>query len=88
MFFKHKYITNPSVTPEDAMVAAANNLSNAIKRNMTVRQIGQQRYDDIIRLHNIFKYAATLPRVQADTQQVSTGVKRGTETNTNIVLDK
>ena len=69
MFFKHKYITNQSVTPQDAMVAAANNLSNAIKRNITAQQIGEQRYNDIVRLEEIFKYAATLPRVQASTDE-------------------
>ena len=69
MFFKHKYITNPSVTPQDALVAAANNLSNAIKRNITAQQIGEQRYNDIIRLEEIFKYAATFPRVQESTDE-------------------
>ena len=64
VFFKHKYLTNPTVTPEDAIVAAANNLSNAIKRNMTAQQIGEQRYNDIVRLQEIFTYAAQLPRVQ------------------------
>ena len=88
MFFKHKYITNPSVTPQDAMVAAANNLSNAIKRNITAQQIGEQRYNDIVRLEEIFKYAATLPRVQTtqeetDTPNATTINNKDSSSNTN-----
>jgi hypothetical protein len=31
VFFKHKYITQPTVTPEDAVVNAYQNVQNAIK---------------------------------------------------------
>ncbi len=30
-FFKHKYLTNPSVTPEDLVIAVAENLTRALK---------------------------------------------------------
>jgi hypothetical protein len=33
-FFKHKYITNPAVSPEDLVIAAAANLSQALATNM------------------------------------------------------
>ncbi|KAL7526429.1 hypothetical protein ACHAXR_001484, partial [Thalassiosira sp. AJA248-18] len=33
LFFKHKYLTSPSVTPEDAVVAAAQQLAQAIGGN-------------------------------------------------------
>ena len=31
MYFKHKYITNPTVTPEDTVVQAAQQLINTLK---------------------------------------------------------
>eukprot|EP00804_Cyclotella_cryptica_P002412 CCRYP_004109-RA/>CCRYP_004109-RA protein AED:0.25 eAED:0.31 QI:0/0/0/1/0.33/0.25/4/0/631 len=34
VFFKHKYITNPSVTPADAIIAAAANLSHLLTNNL------------------------------------------------------
>ena len=33
LYFKHKYLTSPAVTPEDAVVAAAQQLTNALKGN-------------------------------------------------------
>ena len=33
LFFKHKYLTSPSVTPEDAVVAAAQQLAQTIGAN-------------------------------------------------------
>jgi hypothetical protein len=30
-FFKHKYLTNPLVTPEDLVIAMAKNLAQALK---------------------------------------------------------
>ena len=35
VFFKHKYLTNPEVTPEDKVVAAAQILTQAMKGNLT-----------------------------------------------------
>ena len=34
VFHKHKYLTNPSVAPEDVVIDAANNLANALKNQM------------------------------------------------------
>ncbi len=34
-FFKHKYLTNPSVTPEDQIIVAAARLTNAIQGIIT-----------------------------------------------------
>ena len=31
VFHKHKYITNPDITPEDRVIAAAGNLAETIK---------------------------------------------------------
>jgi hypothetical protein len=33
-FFKHKYLTNPSVTPEDLVIAAAENLTQALETSI------------------------------------------------------
>ena len=34
VFFKHKYLTMPTLTPADAMLKAANDLTDAIKGNI------------------------------------------------------
>jgi hypothetical protein len=34
-FFKHKYLTNPSVTPKDQIIAAAACLTNAVQGTIT-----------------------------------------------------
>ncbi len=34
-FFKHKYLTNPSITPKDQIIAAAARLTNAIQGTIT-----------------------------------------------------
>jgi hypothetical protein len=33
-FFKHKYLTNPSITPEDLVIAVAENLTQALKTSI------------------------------------------------------
>jgi hypothetical protein len=33
-FFKHKYLTNPPVTPEDLVIAAAENLTQALETSI------------------------------------------------------
>jgi hypothetical protein len=33
-FFKHKYLTNPSVTPGDLVIAVAENLAQALKTSI------------------------------------------------------
>jgi hypothetical protein len=34
MSFKHKYLTNPSVTPEDLVIFAAENLAQALETSI------------------------------------------------------
>ena len=34
VYFKHKHITNPTVTPEDAVVQAAQQITAALKENL------------------------------------------------------
>jgi len=53
MFFKHKYITNPTVTPADTIIAAASNLADALRKNVKAQTIGQIKYADLKRLQAI-----------------------------------
>ena len=53
MFFKHKYITNPTVTPEDTITAAAINLADSLRRNVKTQSIGKIKYADLKRLQAI-----------------------------------
>ena len=53
MFFKHKYITSPIATPEDAITAAASKLADALRQNGTAQAIGTQKWKDLKRLQGI-----------------------------------
>ena len=66
MFFKHKYITNPSLTPTDAIVAAAANLAHTIKHNMPEQYRSQLKKNDLSKLQQILKRATESARVQAE----------------------
>ncbi len=39
MHFKHKYITQPTLTPEDTIVKALNDLTNALKQKRNNKEI-------------------------------------------------
>ena len=57
VFFKHKYITNPSVAPEDTVISAENRMTDALKMHH-LHNMGE---DDIQALHcleQIFKQSA------------------------------
>jgi len=56
-FFKHKYITNPAVTPEDLVIAAAANLSRALATNMP-QQLQQSSIKALADLQDVFSHAA------------------------------
>jgi hypothetical protein len=66
-FFKHTYLTMPTLTPFDALVRAADNLTNTIAGiipppNITTDAIGQ--------LINIFKLQAKKEKDTATAQRV------------------
>ena len=63
VFFKHKYITNPTVTPADAIVAAATNLASALQNNILAQHLGKLNLNDLKRLQAILQEAAASPRV-------------------------
>ena len=49
VFFKHKNITNPTVTPADAIVHAAKELTEALKGNVP-GSLGDTSLDDLAKL--------------------------------------
>eukprot|EP00804_Cyclotella_cryptica_P020425 CCRYP_014405-RA/>CCRYP_014405-RA protein AED:0.11 eAED:0.09 QI:0/-1/0/1/-1/1/1/0/940 len=65
VFFKHKYLTNPSVTPTDALIAAAANLAHIIKHNAKAQHVGTKNLQDLQRLQQLFSDAAKQPPVPA-----------------------
>eukprot|EP00804_Cyclotella_cryptica_P003838 CCRYP_020455-RA/>CCRYP_020455-RA protein AED:0.30 eAED:0.34 QI:0/0/0/1/1/1/2/0/650 len=50
VFFKHKYITNPSVTTADAIIAAAANLSHLLTNNLQAHHNNKVNQSDLTRL--------------------------------------
>jgi hypothetical protein len=55
VFFKHKYLTMPTLTPTHALIPAANNLTNAIAGIIPPPNITTDAIDQLI---NIFKLLA------------------------------
>jgi len=61
IFFKHKYLTHPTITPEDAIIRAAEDLKQALRGKLSTR--GNQRFEAIEQLRAIF--AVTNPKPPA-----------------------
>jgi hypothetical protein len=59
VFFKHEYLTNPSVSPADALIAAAANLAHVIQQNAKAQHVGSKNMQDLQRLQQFFHEAAT-----------------------------
>eukprot|EP00804_Cyclotella_cryptica_P028250 CCRYP_014606-RA/>CCRYP_014606-RA protein AED:0.44 eAED:0.44 QI:0/-1/0/1/-1/1/1/0/272 len=47
VFFKHKYLTNPSISPADALIAAVANLAHIIQHNAKAQHIGVTKMQDL-----------------------------------------
>ena len=62
VFFKHKHITNPTVTPEDAIVNSAKELTVALKGNVP-GSLGATSLDD---LKNWKKYCTKGKELQSN----------------------
>ena len=58
VYFKHKYLTNPAVTPADAILAAAADLASLLKGHHS-RHLGRDKLQDLTNLQAIFADAAT-----------------------------
>ena len=50
VFFKHKYLSNPTVTPEGAIIAAALNQASVLKNNPQEQHLTQIKLHDLTRL--------------------------------------
>eukprot|EP00804_Cyclotella_cryptica_P008108 CCRYP_004594-RA/>CCRYP_004594-RA protein AED:0.30 eAED:0.28 QI:0/0/0/1/0/0.5/2/0/866 len=59
VFFKHKYITNPAVTPADAIIAATANLAHVLMSNTTAAHLNTTQLADLTRLHKIIQPTPT-----------------------------
>jgi hypothetical protein len=57
MYFKHKYISSPTVTPADSIVQAARELADAL-REKTAPPLTQSVIDELRNLNNIFTETA------------------------------
>ena len=57
IFFKHKYFTNPAITPADAIDAAATDLASQLRGHHT-RHLGREQLHDLTNLEAIFSDAA------------------------------
>ena len=60
VFNKHKYISNPNVTPADAVIAAAGNLDSALKGKIPA-SLQKSPLADLMRLSEIFSETASSP---------------------------
>ena len=61
VFFKHKHITNPTVTPADAIINAAKDLTAALRGDVS-GPLGATSLDDLKKMEEIF------PKKQRATQ--------------------
>ena len=61
VFHKHKYIANPTVTPGDAVIAAAQNLAKALKIKMP-HYLQESPLYELSRLSKILSDAAAVPK--------------------------
>ena len=57
VFFKHKYITNPSVAPEDTVISAENRMTDALKMHHP-HNMCEYDIHALHRLEQTFKQAA------------------------------
>ena len=77
VFFKHKYITQPTLTPEDVMIRAILNLRNAIQKAKDKK--GDVNFEAIKKLDSIFnspQEGAAPPRVNAQRPRVESSAQK------------
>ena len=65
--YKHKYISNPTVTPTDNVLAAAQDMADALQVRME-RHLGNNALYSLLNPQKIFAQAATTQKA-ADNQQ-------------------
>ena len=65
VFFKHKYISNPTVTAADAVMAAAQNMADALKTRMN-RHLGKKSLTTLYNLQKSFAHAAANKKIRQE----------------------
>ena len=70
VFHKHKYISNPTVTLYDAVIAAAQNLAAALKSKMPY-YLQESPFSELSRLSKIFSDAAAVPTQNRSTTKAT-----------------
>ena len=60
VFHKHNYISNPAVTLDDSVIAAAQNLAAALKSKMP-HYLQESPFSELSLLSKIFSDAAAVP---------------------------
>jgi hypothetical protein len=66
VFFHHKYLTMPTITPADALIKATNNLCNVISNKLPKNSV---RADAVEQLMEIYKIKAKKAVCEAQTQR-------------------
>ena len=74
VFFKHKYISNPTVTAADAVIAAAHNMADSLKTK-TNRHIGDEALTSFSNLQKIFAHDAANKKAAKDPSQHTPNTK-------------
>ena len=70
LFHKHKYLSNPTATPADAIIFAAGNLITVIKGHLT-HCLLESHFNELMRLSTIFSDAAATPQIEIPQQRRS-----------------
>ena len=70
VFHKHKYLSNPTATPANAIIAEAGNLITAIKGHLPHR-LQESHFSELTRLSTIFSDAAATPQIEIPQQRHS-----------------
>ena len=65
VFSKHKYISNPTVTAADAVMAAAQNMADALKTRMN-RHLGKKSLTTLYNLQKSFAHAAANKKIRQE----------------------
>ena len=70
VFYKHKYLSNPTATPANAIISAAGNLITAIKGHLP-HCLQESHFSELTRLSTIFYDSAATPQIEIPQQRRS-----------------
>ena len=83
VFFKHKHITNPNVTPADAIVYVAKELTEALKGNVP-GSLRDTSLDDLEKLEQIFAQKSQSYKAMRKVVEQPPRVRGGAATPTRL----